>query len=303
MAGREAIPANWAELPDEELLDLRLSDLPLDARGHGGGDAHRAAPRRARGARPRFPASLLPLRRVVHAGRRRRRWRCRSTSRTRGSSGSRRRRCWRSKAASTSGACASCATRPATSSTTPTSCACGGSAARCSAARRRPYPEFYAPKPVQQELRPAPRSVVRAEPSRRGLRRDVRGVADAGIELADALCGLAGDQEARVHGRADAVAASASRRCVDDVRRNRSAAPAQSHACAVTTDASAATTASITRRSTIATCGGCSPTRRSIADRHDRGAVPRPPPARTSAGSSPTGPASTSTRSTRSSKT
>ncbi len=33
MAGREAIPANWAELPDEQLLDLRMSDLPLSLAG------------------------------------------------------------------------------------------------------------------------------------------------------------------------------------------------------------------------------------------------------------------------------
>ena len=40
---------------------------------------------------------------------------------------------------------------------------------------------------VLQELRPAPRLVVRAEPSRRGLRRDVRGVAEARLALARAL--------------------------------------------------------------------------------------------------------------------
>ena len=57
---------------------------------------------------------------------------------------------------------------------------------------------------VQQELRPAHRSLVRAEPSGRGLRRDVCGVADAGIELEAALRGVAGAGEARIHGRADA---------------------------------------------------------------------------------------------------
>ena len=45
---------------------------------------------------------------------------------------------------------------------------------------------------VQQELRAAPRLVVRAEPSRRGLRRDVRGVADAEQRVAAALRRLAG---------------------------------------------------------------------------------------------------------------
>jgi hypothetical protein len=52
-----------------------------------------------------------------------------------------------------------------------------------------PYPEFYTPKAVQQELRAAPRFVVRAEPSRRGLRRDVRRVADAEQRMAAAVRG------------------------------------------------------------------------------------------------------------------
>ncbi len=76
----------------------------------------------------------------------------RSTSRIRGSRSSRRRRCSRSKAASTSGACASCATRPGTPSTTPSSCGCAGSGARCSARRRKPYPEFYTPKPYSKSF-------------------------------------------------------------------------------------------------------------------------------------------------------
>ena len=45
---------------------------------------------------------------------------------------------------------------------------------------------------VQQELRPASRQLVRAEPPRRGLRRDVRGVAESQARLAEALRGLAG---------------------------------------------------------------------------------------------------------------
>ena len=47
---------------------------------------------------------------------------------------------------------------------------------------------------VQQKLRPAPRQLVRAEPSRRGLRRDVRRVADARLRLAHALRRLASAQ-------------------------------------------------------------------------------------------------------------
>ena len=158
------------------------------------------------------------------------RWPCRSTSRTRASSASSRRRCWPSKAASTSGACASCATRPATSIDNAYKLRLRRQRrAAVRQSRRSAYPEFYTPQAVQQELRPAPRSVVRAEPSRRGLRRDLRGVADAGVELASALCRLAGDQEAGVHGRADAAAA---RQAAAGRRRERGRSAAR--ACAQT---------------------------------------------------------------------
>src|SRR3990172_7461908 len=59
---------------------------------------------------------------------------------------------------------------------------------------------------VQQELRPAPRSVVRAEPPRRGLRRDVRRLADPRLAVAGAARRRAGAKEAGIHGRADARA-------------------------------------------------------------------------------------------------
>ena len=64
---------------------------------------------------------------------------------------------------------------------------------------------------VQQELRAAPRLLVRAEPPGRGLRRDVRRLADARQQLGAALRRLAGAEEARVHGPADAVAGRARR--------------------------------------------------------------------------------------------
>ena len=70
-----------------------------------------------------------------------------------------------------------------------------------------PYPEFYTPKPYSKSFVLHLDCLVRAEPSRRGLRRDVRRVADAEPQLAAALRRLAGAEEARVHGRADAVAA------------------------------------------------------------------------------------------------
>ena len=45
---------------------------------------------------------------------------------------------------------------------------------------------------VQQELRPASRSLVRAEPSRRGFRGNVRRVARSAVDVGDALRRLAG---------------------------------------------------------------------------------------------------------------
>src|SRR4051794_33247103 len=55
----------------------------------------------------------------------------------------------------------------------------------------------------EQALRPASAAVVCAEPSGRGFRRDLCGVAAAALELADAICRLAGTEEARIYRRAD----------------------------------------------------------------------------------------------------
>ena len=89
----------------------------------------------------------------------------------------------------------------------------------------QPYPQHYAPEAVQQALRAPPGGVLRAEPPGRGLRRDVRRVADAQLALAAALHRLAGAAEARVRRRADARAGgragragAASRRVVDPLR-------------------------------------------------------------------------------------
>src|SRR6478672_549228 len=57
--------------------------------------------------------------------------------------------------------------------------------------------------PGEPQLRPASPALVCPEPSGRGLRRDFRGMADAAIELAQALRGLAGAEEAAIRGRAD----------------------------------------------------------------------------------------------------
>ena len=153
---------------------------------------------------------------------------------------------------------------------------------------------------VQQELRAASRQLVRAEPSGRRLRRDLRGVAEPRVGLAHPLRRLAGAQEARVHGRADDRASPASRcssrRAASSNRCIRCARP-----CAPTTTGSGATTASSTRTSTTAICGGCSRPPRSTRAISRRRASSRAS-GRTSAGWSRRGPASTSTRSTRCSR-
>ena len=59
-----------------------------------------------------------------------------------------------------------------------------------------PYPEVLHAKAVQQELRPAPGSLVRTEPSRRRLRGNVRGVARSEFELGRPLRRMAGTSKA-----------------------------------------------------------------------------------------------------------
>ena len=66
---------------------------------------------------------------------------------------------------------------------------------------------------LQQELRAASRPLVRAEPSRRRLRRDVRRLARSAVEMGDRGTRLACAAEAGIHGSADARAgAPAARR-------------------------------------------------------------------------------------------
>src|SRR6059058_3461353 len=59
---------------------------------------------------------------------------------------------------------------------------------------------------VQQKLRPPSRSLVRAKPSGRGLRRNVRRVARSRVDVGDALRRVAGTAQARIHGSPDAAA-------------------------------------------------------------------------------------------------
>ena len=80
--------------------------------------------------------------------------------------------------------------------------ACGGArpGAQCSARPRAATRLTIRRGPASRRLRAAPGSLVRAEPSDRGLRRDIRGVAAAALALAQPVRGLAGAGEARVRG-------------------------------------------------------------------------------------------------------
>ena len=67
---RSTVPPNWADLPDEELLNLRLSDLPVaDSRRRSSRRASRSSASELRTRGLALPDSLLPLGRMVHAGR------------------------------------------------------------------------------------------------------------------------------------------------------------------------------------------------------------------------------------------
>ena len=248
----------WATWTDEQLLAIRLCDLELSIAGTEV-EQHIAQLNGELEARGLVPPALLALRRVVHAGRRAGRRdsvlpRAPAAREARAGADARgRRRRPRVRA------CGSCATRPGTRSTTRTSFGGGRRAGGCSATRHAVSRVLHA-EAVQQELRAAPRSLVRAEPSRRGLRRDVRRVARSGVDVGDALRGLAGAAEARIHGPADARAgAHAPEGQVE--ARSGSAARGCARRSASTTARSASTTASTIPTSTRAICATCSPMR------------------------------------------
>ena len=56
-----AVSSNWPDLSDDELLNLRLADLPLSLDGTVVETRIDQLKRRARGARAEFPAALLSL--------------------------------------------------------------------------------------------------------------------------------------------------------------------------------------------------------------------------------------------------
>ena len=155
---------------------------------------------------------------------------------------------------------------------------------------------------LQQELRPAPRLLVRAEPSRRGLRRDVRGVAQAGLAVARALRRLAGAEEARVHGRAHAGARRAPAAPGVAPQAGAAAQPEEDAAAALRPQARALRL----RVPELLRPRSPAPVRR--VRRGAQGqpagdALPRQASARTSAAASRAGPANTVTPSTASSRT
>ena len=101
-----------------------------------------------------------------------------------------------SRAATRAGSCASCAMKPGTRSTMPIACAAASAGARCSVPPRCPYPRPLQGAPRQPPLRASPGRVVRAGASDRGFRRDLRGLAEAELGLAQQLCRLAGVPQA-----------------------------------------------------------------------------------------------------------
>ena len=166
-------------------------------------------------------------------------------------------RCWRSKAARRNGACRFCGTRPDTRSTTPTTCADAGAACGSSAGRSSRIPTSTLPRPYSKSFVLHLDSWYAQSHPGRGFRRDVRRVADAGQRLARALRRLARAAEARIldelmaeiAGQPPVVSHAAPCRA-DRAAANDAAAPLRA--------ASARTTASSIRTSTIAICVGCS---------------------------------------------
>ena len=149
---------------------------------------------------------------------------------------------------------------------TPTSCTAADAGSSCSARPRNAIPLLPA-QSGEPALCPASSTLVRAEPSGRGFRRNLRGVAQAALELAGALCRLAGAEEARICRRTDGAKspasghcsrrASVSIRCMSSTRR-----------WATTTRKSRRSTPSSRRRLTTVTCPGCFPPIRGIAGRN-----------------------------------
>ena len=173
-----SVPPDWADLPDETVArppPVRPAHPHRRQRPRG---AHRRTPARTGRPRPRSPAALLPLGGVVHAGRRVRDGgallsrapaprEARRVADARG--GGRRLRVVHADPAARGGPPRRQHVRAAPPPPPP----------RGLRAVVRALPRVLRAEAVQQELRAPPRLLVRAEPPGRGLRRDVRRLADA----------------------------------------------------------------------------------------------------------------------------
>ena len=121
------------------------------------------------------------------------------------------------------------------------------------------------PAARQPALRAAPRPLVRAEPSHRGFRRDLRRLAAAALALAQPVRGLAGAAQARVRRRDDARPARGGAPCAS-VATSSSRSRRTPARCASTIAASSAATSSTRHAPTTAACCACSARPRTIPD-------------------------------------
>ena len=106
------------------------------------------------------------------------------------------------------------------------------------------YPEYYTPKPYSKSFVLHLDSLVRAEPSRRGLRRDLRGLADSAIATGGARYhGWPALKKLEYMDELMQRARRRSRRWSSNARTRRSAAAPAARRCGSTTSGSASTTA------------------------------------------------------------
>ena len=193
----------WASLPDEELLEAP----PQGPQGHrrrapGWSCACATLHERAGAARPARPAARLDLQRVVQPGHHARH-RHPVLSRPSAPDAARAQDDHRRRGRHGAGMHAHPAPRGRPRDAAFLSAAPPPALAGTVRPLLHPLSGLLSAESGQQELRPASAAVVRAEPSGRGFRRDLRGLAAPALRLAQALRGLAGAQEARICRRAD----------------------------------------------------------------------------------------------------
>jgi hypothetical protein len=145
--------------------------------------------------------------------------------------------------------------------------------ARSCSGRPRPVSRALLAAPLQPELRRAPRLVVRAEPSGRGFRRDVRRVAASAARLAARYADWPALKKLEYMDRLMRELAAQAPPCARAASSGRCTASAGR--CGSTTRARRSTTGSTIRTSTIRICGACSRTRPSTRRRCRRRAFSR----------------------------